>query len=712
MINVFILCVVQSIVLEVLLMLLEKRLLGAKYILKPLTMVEDFLGGIVVFYIFLSMIRTLTGKAMLTLSECFADAPKNTGRHYLLITGVFVLFCVVVCRLFLFSERKNSIFGEWKERFWGILFLGFGISYLFSFSLHNAYILSVAFLSAIVSAISTYIHRTNRGNSEGENIDIPYVDRVKYLLPAATLYFLLDWVLIPSEVYFGNISEMKISLANWTRGTVLPFLIFLIGYVLVWSLFFKESITLKTGYYVLVWMGLSEYIQYMFLNGKMHFLDGTEQVWEHNVLVYNLLIWGIIGALVLAIAIIEGRRKRRSHLAVWTFTGMLLITTVTLFATRANTVEKRNGFGSEGMLELSTNKNVIYFVLDAFDGAYMSYLLEQEEELKQVFKDFTYYDNATSRYALTGTGLPYLLTGVENEGMMSEAEYINYAYSKGAFLPSIADANFDIRIYSDEGYFPDSILGIVNNYGEEVEQNLDSVENIDLIRKISKYSSMPFAVKQKYKWGSWDIQNLISKYGYDPWNDRAIYHEICDYGLTTNEAYGTGVFRFFHLQGAHLPYVMNEKCEFDTQATRYQQCRGVLTIVESYLKEMKKLGVYDDSLIVITADHGGGGVSNVGKLQDISHPILLVKQEGENGEAMRTSTNAVTQGDLFKSVIWYVDSSNSSFTDFSSLEDTFADDRVRKFTVMYPDYGMTNYVISGDVHLPESWKLESYLPNG
>lgn len=174
---------------------------------------------------------------------------------------------------------------------------------------------------------------------------------------------------------------------------------------------------------------------------------------EDYVLVSNLLIWGIVGAIVIAVAIIEGRRKRKSHCVVWTFVGMLLITTITLFVTKVNVVEKRNGFGSEGMLDLSTNRNVVYFVLDAFDGAYMSYLLDQEEELSHVFKDFTYYDNVVSRYALTETGLPYLLIGVESEEMMTGTEYINYAYSEGDFLPSIADADFDICIYSDESFF-------------------------------------------------------------------------------------------------------------------------------------------------------------------------------------------------------------------------------------------------------------------
>lgn len=45
--------------------------------------------------------------------------------------------------------------------------------------------------------------------------------------------------------------------------------------------------------------------------------------------------------------------------------------------------------------------------------------------------------------------------------------------------------------------FSDSIYGIVNNFGKEIEQDIDIIESINLVRRISKYSSMPFVVKKE-----------------------------------------------------------------------------------------------------------------------------------------------------------------------------------------------------------------------
>ena len=704
-----ILCSIQSIVLEGLILIEEKRW-GKNTLNKPVDFFASFFRGLAALFIFLAAIRVVTGKASLTLAECFSEASVDTWKHYVIITSIFVVLCAIVYRIILLSEIRSVFVNEWRKNFGGVFFLCFGLCYLFSFKFYNIFILIIGIFLVLFGLAWTIIKRRSNSNISKDDNATSFLKNIVYLAPGIVFCFFLDWILIPSEVYFGNINEMKIDVTNWLRGTVLPFFLFSIVYLIVWSLLLNKSVQLKIGYYVLIWIGLSEYIQYMFLNGKMHFLDGTVQSWGMNEIVINLLIWGITGCVLTIIAVIESKKIRKSHIVVWLLMVMFLVTTITLFATKANSTEKKSGFGSEGMLELSSQKNVIYFVLDAFDGAYMSYLLEQDDSLKTRFKDFTYYDNATSRYGFTGTGLPYLLTGVESDEMMAETDFINYAYSQGVFLPSISKAGVDVRVYSDADYFPDSVYGIIDNYGEEIQQTIDFVESVNLIRNISKYSSMPFVVKPYYKWGSWNVQNLISQYGYDPWNDRAIYHEICDYGLEVNETYSNGAFRFYHLQGAHLPYVMNENCESDSRATRYQRCAGVLKIVEKYISELKKIGAYNNSLIVITADHGCGGVDNVGELQDISHPILMVKLPGEEFDSLKISEEAVAQEDLFKPVIKYIDEENHLFDEFPSLCDEFSKDRIRQYTVMYTDYGKTDYLITGDVHERLNWVLEDYQP--
>ena len=47
-----------------------------------------------------------------------------------------------------------------------------------------------------------------------------------------------------------------------------------------------------------------------------------------------------------------------------------------------------------------------------------------------------------------------------------------------------------------------------------------------------------------------------------------------------------------------------------------------MTIMEAYLNELKRLGVYDDATIIITADHGGDWKEEM-------QIIYFIKQPGE-----------------------------------------------------------------------------------
>lgn len=53
---------------------------------------------------------------------------------------------------------------------------------------------------------------------------------------------------------------------------------------------------------------------------------------------------------------------------------------------------------------------------------------------------------------------------------------------------------------------------------------------------------------------------------------------------------------------------------------------GSLKMVGEYIEQLKKLGKYDSSTIIILADHGDGDFS--------LNPIFLIKRKGESREEM------------------------------------------------------------------------------
>jgi len=65
-------------------------------------------------------------------------------------------------------------------------------------------------------------------------------------------------------------------------------------------------------------------------------------------------------------------------------------------------------------------------------------------------------------------------------------------------------------------------------------------------------------------------------------------------------------FAYIHLHGSHTPYVMNEKAEPAAPGTSSAiiQTKGCFHIVYEYLDQLKQLGMYENSTIIIFGDHG------------------------------------------------------------------------------------------------------------
>ena len=71
---------------------------------------------------------------------------------------------------------------------------------------------------------------------------------------------------------------------------------------------------------------------------------------------------------------------------------------------------------------------------------------------------------------------------------------------------------------------------------------------------------------------------------------------------------GKRYFKFFHLKGLHNPIDMNEKLEYVKMKINRKNlkifAKGVIKILHLFLKKIKSLGIFKQSMIFIVADHG------------------------------------------------------------------------------------------------------------
>lgn len=86
------------------------------------------------------------------------------------------------------------------------------------------------------------------------------------------------------------------------------------------------------------------------------------------------------------------------------------------------------------------------------------------------------------------------------------------------------------------------------------------------------------------------------------------------------------LFKFIHLEGCHGPNRLNENGEIQQEpVSEKESAKGCLKIIGNLLLQMKELGCYDNSAVIIMADHG---YSKDGVL---TNPVFLVKPQNTSG---------------------------------------------------------------------------------
>ena len=152
----------------------------------------------------------------------------------------------------------------------------------------------------------------------------------------------------------------------------------------------------------------------MFLNGKLNALTGGMQKWDNMVVIVNLAIWTTI---IIAAFILNDRVK--SFIRITNYISIFIIITLCITAVTlalqntTNMSSKSDELTNIGALEISSEQNVIVFVLDCFDTRVMEELIDNSPEFVEPLSDFVYYNNVASRFPRTIMAIPFLLTGSE-----------------------------------------------------------------------------------------------------------------------------------------------------------------------------------------------------------------------------------------------------------------------------------------------------------
>ena len=498
--------------------------------------------------------------------------------------------------------------------------------------------------------------------------DRSYLKRVSLLIvpfvTAGFMYFIFGTY----ELYFSNMSEWKFIFSDIFAPSLLFFFIFSAIPFLIALVIKGKNLDRLT--LIISALCVMSYIQYAFMNTNT-FVSGdylTTPVW---IVLVNLLLWIAVPA---ALCIYYNKTGKKNIVRILSLASaaIIVIQGAALPVLLIDGLEEPqsrdySGYTLDGskQFEVSSEENVIVFIMDAFHSAYFTRLLEKEPEYYDKLSDFVFFDDANSEVAATTLSMPHILTAHGMDYSIPTYESAKRCWKSDEaefFYSSLHDNGYKAELYSDSDVYyggAEVMLGKIDNIKSyEFTYITEKIPTTLAFASLSAYRYFPHWLKEfvyisdvRYLNMYTTTDSIHENQNYASWEDisdsakdRGIIYYNDDYyselikGLTTTEEKKC---IFQHIHGMHMPYTseVSDSVEFKDALD------GCMIIFQEYIDQLKEIGVYDNSTIILTADHG------INKKFQASS-VLLVKPAGRTAERLEVNTApANVQTDILPTIL-------------------------------------------------------------
>ena len=477
----------------------------------------------------------------------------------------------------------------------------------------------------------------------------------------------------PLERFFSNTGDFWFGVGDVAFSAAVV-TVFIFCALLVLGLYNSKTAMQLVSVFLLV-TSLLWYVQGAFLNPDLRVLDGAEIDWGKYSFygVLSLTVWLIVYIFSLYF-VVKGKFSKKIMTSVCYI--FLLVQVSDLLILGYETTEPKNTVylvSDKGLYEVSSNNNVVVFVLDAFDAQTFKEILGSNNNVDEWFSDFTWYPDMVAAATRTKISIPLMLSNIPYLKPFSYSEYKDVVYSQSPLLRFFAENHINAGIYTSGIYASAAMSYAVNNVVSADSKVSSYIEFSKLLYSFTAFTYMPQFLKD-YFWlytGDFDFLQTSNVDGLSPYriDDVAFYRNLHKNDLSLNDKDSS--FRFIHMMGPHAPFTMNAKAEKVLESTEHEQAIGALYIVSQYLAKMKKLGVYDDANIIITSDHG------LRKMEQ--NPLMLVRRKKDDMSGLKVSDARVSHEAMHKCLVDTMFNNNFNFC----FKNYYRDDESRLFYVQH-----------------------------
>jgi hypothetical protein len=475
------------------------------------------------------------------------------------------------------------------------------------------------------------------------------------------------FLLGPAHVYYYNYLEFKYTLDELLLTLSVMTCIAAVavsGPVLLFinksSSNFRRTVSVLFAISFLLWL------QGNVLLWDYGLLDGADIAWSemHMYGVVDAGIW----ALLLGVALIRPSLPYRA--ARMGSVLFIVIQTVSLMILSSGTPEPswvKYTEDKSSKFSFSAGKNVVLLVLDTFQTDIFREVVAEDRYYRDLFEGFTYFPDAAGGYPTTIASVPLMMTGRYFDNSVPLQKFIKEAYLSNSVPRVLKERGFHVNlplkrtIYCDEK--------IASNFIEEKDylslklRPVASLMDLMLFRHLPHYlkkhavfdnkSNKPLLIRKTF------LNGALGETG-KPGEEREEHVDVRfieDMRSRARIEPLESTFKYYRLNGLHGPFRLNEQLRYEELPEDFSGIKSLakaeLKITGMFLDTLKDLGIYDNTMVLVVADHGSFTVEAPGWLAKNNmaylNPLVLVKPF-DSGGGLEVSDAPVSLADIPRTI--------------------------------------------------------------